>query len=40
MDLLRHEGLMMNRPIPKSVIHEILDTIFLPLVMPLKKGQS
>jgi hypothetical protein len=32
-DLLRHEALMTNRRITSTVIHEILDTIFLPLVV-------
>ena len=32
MDLLRHEALMTNRRITKTAIHEILDTVFLPLV--------
>jgi AcrR family transcriptional regulator len=31
-DLLRHEALMTHKPIPKAVIAEILDSIFLPLV--------
>ena len=32
LDLLRHEGFMTHKPVPKAVIAEILDTIFLPLV--------
>lgn len=35
-DLVRHEGLMTHKPIPKAVIAEILDTIFLPLVTTKK----
>ena len=31
-DLLRHELLMTQRPIPEEVISEIVDDIFLPLV--------
>lgn len=36
LDLVRHEGLMTHRPIPKAVIAEILDSIFLPLVTTKK----
>lgn len=36
LDLLRHEGFMTLKPIPKAVIAEILDTIFLPLVATKK----
>jgi len=36
LDLLRHEGFMTMKPIPKAVIAEILDTIFLPLVVTKK----
>jgi hypothetical protein len=36
MDLIRHEAFMTNRPITKVAIAEILDTIFLPLVMTKK----
>jgi AcrR family transcriptional regulator len=32
LDLLRHEAFMTHKPIPKAVIAEIIDTIFLPLV--------
>jgi AcrR family transcriptional regulator len=32
LDLVRHEGFMTQKPIPRAVITEILDTIFLPLV--------
>lgn len=32
-DLLRHDALMTVRPMPSSQIAEIVDTIFLPLVM-------
>jgi AcrR family transcriptional regulator len=32
LDLVRHEGLMTQKPIPRAVIGEILDSIFLPLV--------
>ena len=32
LDLLRHEGFMTHKPVPKAVIAEMLDTIFLPLV--------
>jgi AcrR family transcriptional regulator len=33
LDLVRHEGLMTHKPIPRAVIAEILDSIFLPLVL-------
>jgi hypothetical protein len=33
LDLVRHEGLMTQKPIPRAVIAEILDSIFLPLVL-------
>jgi AcrR family transcriptional regulator len=33
-DLFRHEMLMTAKPVPESVILEIVDTIFLPLVTP------
>jgi AcrR family transcriptional regulator len=36
LDLLRHEGFMTLKPIPKAVIADILDTIFLPLVVTKK----
>jgi AcrR family transcriptional regulator len=36
LDLVRHEGLMTQKPIPRAVIDEILDSIFLPLVAPKK----
>jgi AcrR family transcriptional regulator len=36
LDLLRHEALMTQKPIPKAVIAEILDSIFLPLVIKKK----
>jgi AcrR family transcriptional regulator len=32
LDLVRHEGFMTLKPIPKAVIAEILDSIFLPLI--------
>lgn len=32
LDLVRHESLMMNAPVSRRVVEEILDTIFLPLV--------
>ncbi len=32
VDLFRHEVLMTMQPVPKEVIEEIVDTIFLPLV--------
>ncbi len=32
LDLLRHEVFMSHKPVPATVIAEILDTIFLPLV--------
>ena len=32
LDLVRHEGLMTHKPIPRAVIAEIVDSIFLPLV--------
>lgn len=34
-DLLRHELFMTLKPVPRKVIEEIVDTIFLPLVRPL-----
>jgi AcrR family transcriptional regulator len=37
LDLVRHEGLMTQRPIPRAVIDEILDSIFLPLVITKKR---
>jgi len=40
MDLLRHEALMTNRRITKIVINEILDTVFLPLVMAKNTSQT
>ncbi len=36
MDLLRNEVFMTHQSIPKAVIFEIIDTIFLPLVSPGK----
>jgi AcrR family transcriptional regulator len=33
LDLVRHEGFMTQKPIPRAVIAEILDSIFLPLVI-------
>jgi AcrR family transcriptional regulator len=33
LDLVRHEGLMTHKPIPRAVIGEMLDSIFLPLVL-------
>jgi AcrR family transcriptional regulator len=36
LDLLRHEVLMTHKPVPRSVIAEILDTVFLPLVAARK----
>ena len=33
-DLLRHEVLMTLKPVPKAVIAEFVDDIFLPLVRP------
>jgi AcrR family transcriptional regulator len=36
LDLVRHEGFMTQKPIPKAVIAEILDSIFLPLVAAKK----
>jgi hypothetical protein len=36
LDLGRHEVFMTHKPIPKAVIAEILDTIFLPLVATKK----
>ena len=32
-DLLRHEALMTMKPVPQSVIEEIVDDIFLPLIL-------
>jgi AcrR family transcriptional regulator len=32
LDLVRHEGFMTHKPVPKVVIAEILDSIFMPLV--------
>ena len=40
IDLLRHEGFMTLKPIPKAVIAEILDTIFLPLVVTKKASAN
>jgi AcrR family transcriptional regulator len=37
LDLVRHEGLMTQKPIPRAVIDEILDSIFLPLVITKKR---
>jgi len=34
IDLLRHQALMTLRGVPRSTILEIVDDIFLPLVMP------
>ncbi|MFI9275752.1 TetR/AcrR family transcriptional regulator [Kitasatospora sp. NPDC052896] len=34
LDLLRHEFLMTLAPVPDPVLEEIVDTIFLPLVLP------
>jgi AcrR family transcriptional regulator len=36
LDLVRHEGFMTLNPVPKAVILEILDSIFLPLVAAKK----
>jgi AcrR family transcriptional regulator len=36
IDLVRHEGFMTHKPIPRAVIAEILDSIFLPLVIKKK----
>jgi AcrR family transcriptional regulator len=36
LDLVRHEGFMTQKPIPKAVIAEILDSIFLPLIATKK----
>jgi AcrR family transcriptional regulator len=36
LDLLRHEGFMTHKPVPRAFIDEILDTIFLPLVATKK----
>jgi hypothetical protein len=33
-DLLRHEVLMISKPVPNAVIAEFVDDIFLPLVRP------
>jgi AcrR family transcriptional regulator len=33
LDLVRHEGFLTHKPIPRAVINEILDSIFLPLVI-------
>ena len=33
-DLYRQEFMMTFRPVPREVIEEIVDTIFLPLVRP------
>jgi AcrR family transcriptional regulator len=40
LDLVRHEGLMTQRPIPRAVIDEILDSMFLPLVATKKTTRS
>jgi AcrR family transcriptional regulator len=36
LDLMRNEGFMTQKPIPKAVILEILDSIFLPLIATKK----
>jgi AcrR family transcriptional regulator len=36
LDLVRHEGLMTQKPIPRAVIADIIDSIFLPLVSAKK----
>jgi hypothetical protein len=33
-DLVRHEFLMILKPVPKTAITEFVDDIFLPLVRP------
>jgi AcrR family transcriptional regulator len=40
MDLLRHEAFMTNKPIARAAINEILDTVFLPLVLAKKQSRS
>jgi AcrR family transcriptional regulator len=40
LDLVRHEGLMTQKPIPRAVIDEILDSMFLPLVATKKTTGS
>jgi AcrR family transcriptional regulator len=40
IDLVRHEGLMTQKPVPRAVIAEILDSIFLPLVAAKKTTSS
>ena len=37
LDLVRNEGFMTQEPIPRAVIDEILDSIFLPLVIRKKR---
>lgn len=40
MTLLRHDTYMTNRPVSRAVIMEMIDTIFLPLVMVEKRSRS
>ena len=40
IDLLRHEALMTLRGVPRASILEIVDDIFLPLVMPGRDGAA
>ncbi len=37
-DLFRHEVLMTMKPVPQATLEEIIDTIFLPLVVPHKEA--
>jgi AcrR family transcriptional regulator len=39
-DLFRHEALMTLAPVPDEVIEEILDEVFLPLVMPTPSSRG
>lgn len=39
-DLLRHEFLMTLRPVPNTVITELVDDIFLPLVHPIPRREK
>jgi AcrR family transcriptional regulator len=40
IDLLRHEAMMTFKPVPETVIAEILDDIFLPLVRKPEAGRQ
>jgi AcrR family transcriptional regulator len=40
MDLVRHETIMTNRPASEVAVTEIVDAIFLPLVLPANPGRK